>query len=133
MESFEIPEGFTAPRELYMAGELLQAIADNKYHPGDPAKDYFENRGPITLGFNPNSGNVFAYDEDYNTVMLGDNGLYLFITTSWTGQEGDLDEHVQNIIENNNIYEDDDIEYIIESFGQYISEEDLRRIKKNNQ
>tara|TARA_R110001599_G_scaffold129074_2_gene303162 strand:- start:12089 stop:12490 length:402 start_codon:yes stop_codon:yes gene_type:complete len=133
MEVFKVPGGFTASRELNMAGELLIAIADNRYDPSDPAKDYFENRGPIEIGFNPNSGFVFASDEDYNTVLLGDNGLYLFITTSWSGQEGDLEEHIENMLEYDD-YETDDVEYIVEDFGKYISAENLKRIKaKYNQ
>lgn len=57
-------------RELDIAADLLKAFAN-------PSKnsiaDDLELSGGVQLEFNPNSGNVFLVDEDYNVAMLNDD------------------------------------------------------------
>ena len=131
MEAIEIPEGFTASRELGEAARLLDIISDSKYV--YPINEEFDTDNGFTIGFNPNSGNVFAYNEDGMTVFAGDKKeLILFVSTSWTGQEGTIDEHIENIPYGD--YEEDDIdevrryvqmsgdEKLIEQFNQAVKE-----------
>jgi len=108
MESIEIPEGFTAPRELGEAAKILDLISNRKYV--YPINEQFDTDYGFTIGFNPNSGNVFAYNEDGMTVFAGDKELILFVSTSWSGQEGTIDEHIENIPYGD--YEEDDIEEV---------------------
>jgi hypothetical protein len=69
-------------RELDMAGDLLKAMANGKKH------DDLELGDEIKLEFNPNSGEVFLVDEDYNVAMLADGQLENWISCSYCGAEG---------------------------------------------
>jgi len=108
MESIEIPQGFTYPRELGEAAKLLDLISDAKYV--YPINEQFDTDYGFTIGFNRNSGYVFAYNEEGMTVFAGDKELILFVSTSWTGQEGTIDEHIENIPYGD--YEEDDIDEV---------------------
>ena len=55
-------------REHFMAGELLIALSNNSW-----ASDADHIEDGVKLEFNPNSGNVYLVDEDYNVVMLNSN------------------------------------------------------------
>ena len=109
MESIEIPEGFTAAKELGEAARLLDLIADRR-NVWPFKNERFDTDYGFTIGFNPNSGYVFAYNEDGMTVFAGDKELILFVSTSWTGQEGTIDEHIENIPYGD--YEEDDIDEV---------------------
>lgn len=106
MEEIKIPEGFTAPRELGEAAQLLDLISDRKYV--YPLNQPFDTDYGFSIGFNPNSGYVFAFNEDGETVFAGDGELVLFISTSWSGKEGTIEEHINEIPYGD--YEEDDIE-----------------------
>lgn len=54
-------------RELEEASKLLHAMAENKWQKES------ELDGNIAIEFNPNSGNVFLADSNYNVAMLNDN------------------------------------------------------------
>lgn len=70
-------------REQDMAGDLLKASANNNWEDGNELGD------GIKVEFNPNSGNVFLVDDDYNVAMLNDNGkLENFLTCTYCGNEG---------------------------------------------
>lgn len=66
-------------RELDMAADLLKALANGE---GD-----FLNDG-ITLEFNPNSGNVFVYDEEFNTGMMNGDKFEQHYTCGECGAVG---------------------------------------------
>jgi hypothetical protein len=57
-------------REMSMAADLLKQYADH----GTGSVVGVEPQGAITIGYNPNSGNVYMTDEDFNCYMLNDNG-----------------------------------------------------------
>ena len=58
-------------REQFMSGELLIARSNNAW-----ASDADHLEDDVKLEFNPNSGNVYLVDKDYNVVMLnGDDKL----------------------------------------------------------
>lgn len=66
------------------AAKLLTALSE----PQQQAEDFYLSEG-IAVEFNPNSGNVFLVDEDYNVAMLNDDGkLENFVTCSNCGNEG---------------------------------------------
>lgn len=74
-------------RELDIAGDLLKAYAEN-------GSDFL-NDG-ITLNFNPNSGNVFLSDEDFNVGVLEDGKLVQFFSCPNCGNEGTQEEGKEN-------------------------------------
>lgn len=72
-------------RELDMAGDLLKAIKNGL--PED-----FDDQG-IAVEFNPNSGNVFLVNEDFQVAMVDDEGnLYSFYSTPYAGLEGSFED-----------------------------------------
>lgn len=71
-------------RERYMAGELLIAWSNEAWA---TSADHLEDKA--TVEFNPNSGNVYLVDEDYNVVMLnGDGKLENWLYCGDCGTEG---------------------------------------------
>ena len=73
--------------ELDMTGTLLNAYADNPN-----VLDGSE----INVEFNPNSGNVFLVDENYNVAMMNGDNLELFYSCPICGYEGFLNEMEHN-------------------------------------
>lgn len=115
MPEFKIPEEFCYPRELHTAANLIKQISQGDLD--GPADDRFDWRSGFTVGYNPNSDMVYAYDEDMNTV--NDSGE-LFISTGWSGQEGTLEEHIDAIKDDPDQYEFDDLEEI-QSYEEYLN------------
>ena len=72
-------------RELDSAGELLKALKSDK-----DKTEYLDH--PLSIEFNPNSGNVFLVDEDCNVAMM--NGEYLkdWFSCPICGHEGFKEE-----------------------------------------
>lgn len=68
-------------RELDMAGDLLKAIKDQGLPNG------FDDEG-ITVEFNPNSGNVFLVNEEFQTAMMNGDTLEHFYSCGECGAEG---------------------------------------------
>ena len=67
-------------REMDLAADLLKRHADT---PADFLGD------EISIGFNPNSGNVYMFDENENVAMFDDNGkLSQFLICLECGAEG---------------------------------------------
>lgn len=93
-------------REIEMVTDLLTEYKKRNYT--RLANDYFD-WSTMKPAFNMNSGYVFLTDDDYNVVMLNDDGkLDLFISTPYNGVEGFYDEIIEQ-------YEDlhpEDKEYI---------------------
>ena len=77
-------------RELAIAGELLSAYKQDK------DKTKFLGDG-IKIEFNPNSGNVFIVDEDYNVAMMCDDLLEDFFSCPQCGHEGFLEDMEHNL------------------------------------
>ena len=69
--------------QLDEAGTLLKAYADNP--------NVLEGSN-INVEFNPNSGNVFLVDEDYNVAMMNGDNLELFYFCPICGHEGFLED-----------------------------------------
>lgn len=72
-------------RELKLAGELLSALKTEK------DKTRFLSHG-VAVEFNPNSGNVFIVDEDYNVAMMNGDTLEDFFSCPECGHEGFLED-----------------------------------------
>ena len=68
-------------RELDMAGDLLKAFK------GENDKSKWMEDG-VQVWFNPNSGNVFLCDEDYNTAMMNGDNLEDWFSCPECGHEG---------------------------------------------
>lgn len=66
-------------REKDIAADLLKAYASGQ---GEFLSD------GVTVEFNPNSGNVFLVDEDYNVGMMNGDKLEQFFSCSDCGAEG---------------------------------------------
>ena len=73
--------------ELDEAGTLLKAYADNP--------NVLEGSN-INVEFNPNSGNVFLVDEDYNVAMMNGDDLELWYSCPICGHEGFLEDMKHN-------------------------------------
>ena len=110
-------------REIALAAEQLLMLSDGKLTP--VADAYFDQSG-VKVAFNDSSGYVFITNDDYQVIMdNGDGRLDLFISTSWSGQEGFLDEHIDNIESFPDDYELDDLEDI-KQYEDYLSESQLK-------
>ena len=72
-------------RELKMAAELLTALTN------DNNKTKFLGDG-VAIEMNPNSGNVFLVDEDFNVAIMNGDNLEDFFNCPECGHEGFLDE-----------------------------------------
>jgi hypothetical protein len=115
------------PREIAMAAEQLTMFSDGKLTP--IADAYFEPSN-VKVAFNDMSGYVFITNEDYQVIMdNGDGKLDLFISTGWSGQEGFLSEHIDNIESFPEDYEFDDLEEI-QSYEEYL-DKDQKEILEN--
>lgn len=74
-------------REIDIAGKLLCVYAKKD----DNNKTHFF--GQVTgVEFNPNSGNVFLVDEDYNIAMMNGDKLEDFFFCPECGHEGFLED-----------------------------------------
>jgi len=91
-------------REIKEASLLLNALASNDKNID---KTRFMSEG-VNLEFNPNSGNVFLVDEDYNVAMMNGECLEDFITLPNQGHEGFLDD----LVEIRDEMDDEDKEYL---------------------
>ena len=76
-------------REQEEALDLFNALRDGRIT--ELAEQAFD-CSSCDVYFNPNSGYVFLSDDDYNTVMLNDDKLDLFISTPYEGFEGFFDD-----------------------------------------
>ena len=67
-------------RELDMAGDLLKAIGSKGLPEG------FDDEG-VTVEFNPNSGNVFLVNAEYQVAMMNGDDLEIFYSCGECGAE----------------------------------------------
>lgn len=86
-------------RELAMLEELLKAMREQ----GLPDDFYDDEVVPM---FNRNSGNVFLTNSDYQVAMLNGDNLESWYFLSYHGNEGFLDELLDEY-ENGDIQEED--------------------------
>jgi hypothetical protein len=99
---------FTCDRETYLQDELLKLYRSNSFT--TLARNTF---GELKrVGFNPNSGDVWLEDEDYNVLMVNNGKLDLFINTPYGGIEGFLSD----ILDENNLNDlhEEDKAYLLE-------------------
>lgn len=76
-------------REKEMASELLKALKSKN----DKTRYLFDS---VAIEFNPNSGNVFLVDEDFNVAMMNGENLEDFFSCPECGHEGFLEEMNHN-------------------------------------
>jgi hypothetical protein len=69
-------------REIEIAAKLLTAYCENKSILDDGVK----------VEFNPNSGNVFLVDGNYNVAMMNGDKLEKWYNCPYCGQEGFLED-----------------------------------------
>jgi len=75
--------------------------------------------------FNTGSGNVFLSDEDFNVIMdNGEGKLDLFISLSYNGHEGFLEDLLFDL-ENGNVGEED-----LGQLYNYLNEKQKKKYKK---
>ncbi len=73
-------------REMDMAGDLLKKYANGRFNDWEGENNLTDG---VAVEFNPNSGNVFLVDNDYNVAMENDNAkLEMFLSCSYCGAEG---------------------------------------------
>ena len=90
-------------RELDMAGDLLKALKD-----GNDTKFLGDN---VAVEFNPNSGNVFLVDGDYNVAMMADGVLCDWHVLSYEGHEGFI-EDLREMYQQGEITQEEDVEQL---------------------
>lgn len=114
-------------REIAMAGELMTAYA------GGLAPSWFSDSG-VTVEFNPNSGNVFLVNDEYQ-VLMGDivGGLYSFYFLSYHGNEGSAEDLYLDF-QNGNIGSEDyeELAYILGQEGMEEEAENVRSKMEEN-
>ena len=82
-------------RELDMAGDLLKTYKQTststnvKWKGIDKTRFFGEG---VSVEFNPNSGNVFLVDEDYNVALMNGDNLEDFFSCPICGHEGFLED-----------------------------------------
>lgn len=100
-------------RELLMAIEVLKSYATK----GVP--DNFLNEN-VALGFNPNSGYVFLYNDNAETLMLTNGKLEKWYYLPDSGKEGFIDDLYEDF-KQGFIDELDDLDFLRE----YLDENDM--------
>lgn len=111
-------------RELIMLEELLKAMREQ----GLPNDFYNEGVQPM---MNQSSGNVFLTNSDYQVAMLNGNKLESFYFLSYYGNEGFLDELIEEY-DNGNIKPEDfeQLADICEANGETEKAEEIREALK---
>ena len=107
-------------RELAMLEELLKAMREQ----GLPDDFYDDEVVPM---FNRNSGNVFLTNSDYQVAMLNGDNLESWYFLSYHGNEGFLDELLDEY--NNGSVKEEDFEQfadILEQNGNNEKAEEIR-------
>ncbi len=123
MPEFKIPEDFCAQLELQDAAKLINMISKNQLT--GAAKDRFEWYEGFTVGFDGANVEAYAYDE-YGNKINEDGELLL--STSWSGQEGTMEEHIENIM-NYDDHEKDDMEEVLAVFEDYMTPDQIKDIQ----
>jgi hypothetical protein len=108
-------------RELAMLEELLKAMREQ----GLPDDFYDDEVVPM---FNRNSGNVFLTNSDYQVAMLNGDSLESWYFLSYHGNEGFLDELLDEY-ENGDIQEED-FEQLADICEQNGNEEKANEIRE---
>ena len=108
-------------RELIMLEELLKAMREQ----GLPTDFYDEG---VHAMMNQSSGNVFLTNSDYQVAMLNGDKLESFYFLSYYGNEGFLDELIEEY-DNGNIKPEDfeQLADICETNGETEKAEEIRK------
>jgi hypothetical protein len=105
--------------ELREGGKILTAYADGELT--DLAREHFSDAG-VKLNFNTQSGNVFLTNEDYQVLMMTDDGkLDLWVWLGYEGREGFVEDLLSEYEE---MHEDDKSE-----FEGYLTDEQREKLK----
>lgn len=108
-------------RELMMLEELLKAMREQ----GLPKDFYDEEVHPM---MNQSSGNVFLTNSDYQVAMLNGDKLESFYFLSYHGNEGFLDELIEEYDNGNIKIEDfEQLADICEENGETEKAEEIRK------
>jgi len=103
-------------KEIDEVADLLRLYSDGKL--SRVADAYWSSQG-LTVGYNDMSGMVFLVNEDSLTLVEREGLLDLFISTSWSGQEGTLEEHIEAINDYPHQYDFDDLEEL-QQYEEYL-------------
>lgn len=129
MNKMEVLKGMcniTCARERDMALECWKMLHDGDLTP--LALNNFDSM-KCDVYFNTSSGNVFLCDEDINTVMVNGDKLDLWIFLSYAGQEGFIEELLEEL-KSGNIAHIEDVEQLYtycnekqkEEFGEFFKD-----------
>ena len=111
-------------RELEMATELLNAYVEHE--DTGHCLDRFGNG--VKIGLNFHSGNVWLEDEDYNCLMLDDEGqLYQFYFLSYAGTEGGANQLFE-MFENGEI-DPEDLEQLADILEDEGMEDEAEKVR----
>ena len=108
-------------RELAMLEELLKAMREQ----GLPDDFYDDEVVPM---FNRNSGNVFLTNSDYQVAMLNGDNLESWYFLSYHGNEGFLDELLDEY--DNGYVKEEDFEQLADICEQNGNEEKANEIRE---
>ncbi len=92
--------------ELKEAADLLTA-----YKTDNDKTEFFYGEEGVAVEFNPNNGDVFLVDNDFNVAMMADNNLEDWFVLSYAGHEGFLDNLIQ-MYRDGEIVDKEDIEQL---------------------
>lgn len=88
-------------REIKLAADLLRSYAyAGQYYDGKQYNylpESWDDSG-VKLAFNPNSGEVFLTNEEYQVLVDTDNGVAMWYFTPYYGVEGTLAELAETFI-----------------------------------
>ncbi len=103
-------------RELDMAADTLKAFCNGHNCP------YFGDSG-VQLMMNQSSGNVFLTDEDFNVLMLTDDGtLEGFYNSPYEGKEGFFSDLMDEYKDSPEDWHEEDVEWL-KSLAEAMGEE----------
>lgn len=103
-------------RELAMLEEILKAMREQ----GLP--DNFSDNEVVPM-MNQNSGNVFLTNSDYEVAMMNGDTLEMFYTLPYNGNEGFVEDLIQQY--KNDDIDREDFEYLADILESECEDDDL--------
>lgn len=107
-------------RERSEAADLLKALSE--------ANDTEYLGDEVAIEFNPNSGNVFLVDEDFNVAMMNGDRLEDFHVSPYEGHEGFISDLVD---EQDDTWNQEDIDWLSEIQSNPSDDDDDEQYQKD--
>lgn len=112
-------------RELEEAADLLKKYVNN------PSPPDFDDDCAMSIGFNPYSGYVFIMNEMGDTLIIdGEDNLVSFYSTPYNGIEGTLEELLDNYLNDESDWVEDDIDFLIDILKNNDKDDIAERIEE---